>query len=85
MAQQEVSFAPSDTEQMVQVVLVNDDAPESVESFLATLQLLPGGQAGVELLEGNASITINDDDSMTQPCELQQGNPIFASTTVRII
>ena len=72
MAQREISFAPSDTEQVVQVVLVNDAANESVESFRATLQLLPGSQARVALLQDMASITINDDDNVTQSCELQQ-------------
>lgn len=57
-----VTFAPSDTEQMVMVPLVDDSVLEGEENFVGSLSLAPGG-GRVMLGVVTATAIIEDDDS----------------------
>lgn len=57
-----VTFAAGDTEELVEVVIINDSVYEGEEEFEAFLEL-QAGSSGVALgLQTVASATIQDDD-----------------------
>ena len=56
-----VTFEPGDTEQFVDISIVNDDVLEGVEMFTATLTI---DDSNVDISSNDtATITITDDDS----------------------
>jgi len=57
-----VTFAPSETEQTVDVIVVNDDTLESTETFTAVLTAIPGSMVMIGAAD-TATATITDDDS----------------------
>lgn len=59
-----VTFTAGETEQFVEVLLVDDNVVEGEEVFSATLTL-PAGSSGVALGQNSeATATITDDDGM---------------------
>ena len=57
-----VTFAPSETEKIVNVSVLNDDTFESTETFTAMLTAVPGSMAMIGTAD-TATATITDDDS----------------------
>ena len=59
-----VTFAPSETEKIVNVTVVNDDILENTEGFIAVLSASPGqGSTFTTGSAGIATANIIDDDS----------------------
>ena len=56
-----MTFAPTQTSQVVMVPIIDDSLGEGVEQFIAQLTL-PAGQSGVVLGADMATVEITDDD-----------------------
>ena len=56
-----MTFAPTQTSQVVMVPIIDDSLGEGVEQFTAQLSL-PAGQSGVRLGANMATVEITDDD-----------------------
>ncbi len=87
--QQTIQFAPGETVKTVSIALIDDETPESEESFSGQLS----NPVGATLADGEATITVVDDDVVTdleevdfvgmQGVDLTRESPLYRLTTKR--